>query len=288
MRKLVLLSSVFFVLQCAAQTVRSSLLWKISGNGIKKPSYVFGTMHLINEKYYRFSDTLKHLILTSDQLVMEIDKVPDYADVFSHLMLPEGESWSDIYNPEQLDTLKMILARDWGVSQSTFELSYGKMKPFALLQMLETAQMKGKSVSYDMNIMKLANENNLPTVGFETAIQQLSFFDSLPQQKIAEWIYHTVLHKEQTIHEMEQMERTYSLRNLDSLQQFMKQNPEEMKGFEDVLIYNRNANWVTQVNKYFKKKQQYFIAVGAGHLPGDKGLIQLLRNEGYELTPMPY
>ena len=84
---------------------------------------------------------------------------------------------------------------------------------------------------------------------------------------------------------MEEMFDAYKKQDLEKLEKMMVETDMGMAGFTDILLYHRNQNWVKKLKTLMADKA-LVIAVGAGHLPGDKGVISLLRKEGYKVTPV--
>jgi len=84
--------------------------------------------------------------------------------------------------------------------------------------------------------------------------------------------------------EFERMVANYKAQNLTALQDEIEQSP-DMKGQEEALLINRNKNWIPRMEGAMQGNSILF-AVGAGHLGGDFGVIKLLRDKGYKLTPI--
>ena len=115
---------------------------------------------------------------------------------------------------------------------------------------------------------------------------QLSIFDSIPYKlqakQLLEMVDNATRHTDDT--EMEQLTNAYRNQELGKMEQ-MTSNDMGMKDFIDLLLYNRNANWAKKINELMPD-HALVIAVGAGHLPGEKGLINLLRKAGYKVEPV--
>lgn len=298
MKKLFIATVVsFLVSSCNSQipvtkkvdqaSLKSSMLWKIEGNHLKNPVYLFGSMHIVQKQYYRFSDTLKNLILNSDQVIMELGSMPDYTSILSKLMLPEGEVLDTYFRPAQLDSLLDFMEKDLSIPRSMYSITFSKMKPFVLMQLILAKQFEGETESYDMNIMNLAKEHNIKLIGLETVEQQLAFFDSIPTKYLINEICQSTKNIDSIKNATIQMQAVYSKGNLDSLAILMQDTTSILSDFQSILLDNRNLNWTEQLKTLLKGKKT-FIAVGAGHLVGKNGLIELLRAQGYKLTPIKY
>ena len=267
---------------------QTSLLWKIEGNGLKQPSYLFGTMHLIQREYFYFPPALEKIIKKSDVVVTEIalDKMGDQAEALKYIYLKEG-SLLDFFSKEQQDTLfqwaesKLMLKRD------AFAASFGKMKPFVILQTVVQLNFFGKTESYEMKIKEVADKNNIPFMGFESVAEQISFFDQLSHEDQAEMVMESIRDEQKTIALMNTMQGVYKRQQLDSLHLLIRQEGGVVAEQEGTFLDQRNARWIPQI-KDIIHKQKAFIAVGAGHLAGDHGVIRLLRDAGYTLTPIAF
>jgi hypothetical protein len=121
--------------------VQKSLLWKIEGNGLKKPSYIFGTMHLIEKEFFYFPKALEKLITKSDAVVLEIADITDKAEAMKYLMLKEGTVF-DFFTKPQQDSLLAWVKEKAGLSEEMFRASFSKMKPFAILQTVTQMQYR--------------------------------------------------------------------------------------------------------------------------------------------------
>ena len=114
---------------------------------------------------------------------------------------------------------------------------------------------------------------------------QMSVFDSIPLEYQAEMLLETIKSGDTEDDSFKEMVQMYVDQNIDGMITFMSEEEEGIAGFEDVLLYTRNKNWIPVMSEKMKANQ-YFFAVGAGHLAGKDGVIDLLRTAGYKLTPL--
>lgn len=290
MRKLFLLLFLFIgsIFQITAQ---SSLLWEVKKKGLKHKTYLFGTMHLVSKESYYFPNTLEDKVKKSKQVILEIANMEDQmASVLPYIMLPAGQHVKDFFTPEQYDTLLQYVEQKLGLNKAMFELSMGKMKPFFLLQTLSMDIDMKNTESYDMNINKIAAKNKkTEIIGLETIREQVSFLDSVSQDNIGEMLMEQLRKTESASETFKKMEAIYATQNLDSLYNFAYGEMDKMKdkSFEEVLLVKRNENWMPKLEKIFATSSS-FVAVGAMHLGGPNGIIQMLRDKGYEVTPVKY
>jgi len=168
----------------------NSLLWKVEGNGAQT-SYVFGTMHMIEEEYFHMSASLTDKIKSSDAIIMEVGGMPNPIEAMNLMMLDSG-TVHDSFTKEQMAVLLEFMDKKLNTDPETFHAVYGKMKPFFILQAISQGFFSENAVSYDLNIMALAKQNDIPLIGLETIEEQLGFFDAIPSDQMAQLIMESI------------------------------------------------------------------------------------------------
>ena len=271
-----------------AQDENNTLLWKISGNGLDKPSYLFGTIHLICAEDAILSDNMKKAISDCDEVYFEVDMDNLFEMIGAiNKMKMIGDT-----------TLKDLLSDpDYQKVKSYFEKK-GSMLPFSMLEtykpMLAASTLEEGSMPCDNTammeqvIMKEAKSYNKKVKGLETMSYQAGVLDSIPYKLQAEQLVEYIDKAnsgESDATEMNEMFKAYKEQDLKKLEDLLIATDAGIAGFTDILLYHRNQNWVEKLKSLLPKKS-LLIAVGAGHLPGEKGVINLLRKEGYKLTPV--
>jgi len=174
-----------------------------------------------------------------------------------------------------------------GMTMEMFDLTFGKMKPFVLLQLITQKMFEGATESYEMTLMGLASKSKIESIGLETVQEQIGFFDQIPQQELALIIVDYFDESDSLMAQTKLMQEIYKSGNLDSLASFMVESSPELMEFEELLLTKRNQNWIPKLLPLIQSKSS-FIAVGAAHLAGENGLIELLKKEGYKLTPVAF
>ena len=271
-----------------AQDENNTLLWKISGNGLDKPSYLFGTIHLICAEDAILSDNMKKAISDCDEVYFEVDMDNLFEMIGAiNKMKMIGDT-----------TLKDLLSDpDYQKVKSYFEKK-GSMLPFSMLEtykpMLAASTLEEGSMPCDNTammeqvIMKEAKSYNKKVKGLETMSYQAGVLDSIPYKLQAEQLVEYIDKAnsgESDDTEMNEMFKAYKEQDLKKLENLLIATDAGIAGFTDILLYHHNQNWVEKLKSLLPKKS-LLIAVGAGHLPGEKGVINLLRKEGYKLTPV--
>lgn len=295
MKNLLLISSAivaltsFFSCQLFSKEVtpKSSMLWKIERDDLKHPTYMLGTMHLINKEFYHFPNKLKKLVINSQQLIMELGGMPNQMEAVELMRLPDSLSLSDYFTPDEMSLIYRFAEKELNMNRDMFNITFGKMKPFIILQLITQKQFEGETESYEMTLMSLAKEQQINTLGLETIQQQISFFDAIPAKEFGNIIKSYFENADSLKDQTKIMQEIYRSGDLDSLARYMMESSPELMEFEELLLTNRNINWVPQIIELIFQKPS-FIAVGAAHLAGENGLIALLRKEGFKVTPVAF
>lgn len=270
----------------------NALLWKIEGNGITEASYLYGTIHLIDsESYFLPSGTLAAIDNTK-KMVFEIDmnEMSDMGNMMSIMnqaFMSDGKTLKDLISEEDY---KMVDAHFAKIGMPLMMLE--RMKPmfltvFASGDMDPSGLQNGSMKSYEMEFMDIAKSSSKPMAGLETIEFQMSVFDSIPYLAQAEMLIETIKLGDSGSDQMKEMVEMYKAQNINAMISMITDEDEQMSEYEDILLSKRNKAWISGMRKMMSEMPTFF-AVGAGHLAGDKGVINLLKNEGYTLTPISH
>lgn len=264
---------------------KPTLLWRID-KGENTKGYLFGTMHIIAEKYYYFPDNLEQLILDADKVVLEIGEKPNVFEVVRLMRSTDGNILDEM-TQAQRDSVYNFIDKEMGKNPEKIAPRLGGMKPMMLQQFLASAAFPKKFESYEEDIYQLQNKAKAPFVGLETMEEQIALLDNASTKENIESIMATVRDIEAARAEIEKLSKLHREGDVEALYELINNHP-EMDGLKmDDLLLKRNANWIPKLTQIMESESA-FIAVGAGHLGGEQGVINLLRAEGYTLTPMNY
>jgi uncharacterized protein len=163
-------------------------------------------------------------------------------------------------------------------------------KPILALSTLEENSMTCENTAMmEQVIMQEAKQNGKNIKGLETMAYQAGVLDSIPYKLQAEQLVSYIddlsKNSKEEDEELNEMMKAYKNQNLEQLEKLMLKTDMGIGNFTDILLYKRNRNWVARLKDLMLQKS-LLIAVGAGHLPGDKGVINLLRKAGYTVTPL--
>jgi uncharacterized protein len=158
----------------------SALLWKISGNGILKPSYIFGTMHILCEDDAKLSDSLKNVIANCDEIYFEID-ITDMTGMLSaikYMRMNDDKKLSDLLSNEDYIKVKNYFGKHSSILPFSILEHF---KPMLISSLIEEDDLPCKTTNgMELVIMKKAKDENKKINGLEDAAFQASLFDSIP------------------------------------------------------------------------------------------------------------
>ena len=289
--KKILLATLSLLAICAAadyvlaQREEPSLLYKVTGKGLAKPSYIFGTFHAICPTQMVPFDQLDTYLAATDQLMMEID-MDDSAEIASmgkSIFMPEGKTLKDFLTGEELAKVDEMLKNYLGVPVDRV----GNIKPSALmvLSLTRPKAIGCTPVTYDVTLMNNAVAKKKPIVGLETVASQIKVLDSMPLEKQTKALYKMAADTPKAIAEFKKLMEAYKTQDVEKLFAATESQTTEDKEFHARLLDDRNISWIPKLEVAFKEKPT-FVAVGAGHLGGKKGVIRLLRDKGYRVSPV--
>jgi len=277
---------VFFISGvCLAQKpTEKTLLWKISGKGITAASYLYGTHHLVCQEQLVIDTAVKKAFGSTRQLYLELNMTdPSMAmEALKYMPMKNKQSISDFLSPRDYDSVAALFQKRTGIPMLLFK----NAKPILLASMLYPAMMQCKPEGWETVFMQMAKTQNLPVRGLETLAYQMSIFDSIPYKAQAESLKEMLYHFDSLQQANTNLVNMYQNKDLDRLQQEVTED-KDLGQYAPVLLYNRNAQWVPQIIAQALQLPTFF-AVGAGHLGGSKGVIALLRQRGYTVTPVMY
>jgi len=252
----------------------------VSGQGLKNPSYIFGTMHAICSDDYFFTEAMKSALNHSKQLVLEVD-LSDTSQTHSlqAMMLPEHKKLEDYFTSHEdyvhfSEKVKKASALDIDL--------FAAYKPFLLISALSMKSLDcDNTASYEMKLIEDSQKEGKKVIGLETALSQIEIFDHLKDAEIRDMLYASIDKGSEEQKEEIEMVMLYKQQDIDGLYSLMVRSG-EVNGHEKEFLIDRNKDWIQKLPKLMQEKSS-FIAVGAAHLPGENGVLELLHKAGYKV-----
>ena len=266
------------------QKNKNTLLWEVSGKGLNHPCFLFGTFHLMCKGDINFSSQLKEAVKASDEMYMELD-MDDPSILLGGMLymnMTGGKKLSDLYTPEEYRKLQAYFTDSLNMPMMLLQ----RAKPYFLVALLYPKMINCPSLAgVEEELLRIAKENKKEIKGLETMQFQASVFDSIPYEWQAKELLKNIDSFSFYKKEFDEMILLYKNQQLDSMQNMLAKSEFGAEKYEDLLLKDRNKRWVKELKEIMKNKS-VFVAVGAGHLTGEYGLISLLKKEGYTVEPL--
>ncbi len=263
-----------------AQKTENALLWKISGNGLAKPSYLFGTLHILCDATLDKNTT--NALDATKQLYLELDMDDPslQASMMGGMMMKDGKTMSSLTSLEDFKIVDEFLTKQTGYSAKMLNT----MVPQFVSVMLMPKMLDCPVQSIEGKLMEATKAQGEEVRGLETIEVQLAAFDAIPYEDQMKELVRTA--KDNMAGDKQKYMRMLALyknKDLNGLMAYMHEEENRMYAdHADVMLDNRNASWIPVMEAAAKEKPTFF-GVGAAHLGGPKGVIALLRKKGYKV-----
>lgn len=258
------------------ESIQNSLLWEISGNGLEKPSYLFGTIHMICESDFLMKEKVKSSFEKTEELALELD-FDDPKELQNMQKLAVSPiPLSEALTVEEYAKLETLLKNKYGLEIKQFE-NYNLIGVMSVLMM---KQLNCTPKVYEIEFLKMAMKRKSIVHGMETVEdQEKAFGDSFNNKEFIEQLesYDATYFAE--------LIRFYKNEELDKILKMTTDDKFMDEEAQRFMLDNRNKKWIQKMPEMMQQHSVFF-AVGAAHLPGDNGVINLLKKSGYTVKPI--
>ena len=266
-----------------AQDNNTSIFWKVTGNRLEKPSYLYGTVHLIPKSDFFFIDSLENKFKSCSEIILEVDMDdPGFLAKTQQLMfMPDNKTLKDLLDTTEYNQLSEFFKDSLNLQLEQFQ----RIKPFFLAQFIIPKMINKPLTSYEMTFVQMAKKYNIDLTGLESVEEEMNSIDKIPYKKQAELILENINNFNENRQIYSKLIDAYKGADFENFYKLMLKSSTELKEFEQLLLIDRNERWIPRIEKMIKAKS-CFIAVGALHLEGQNGLVALLRSKGYNVSPI--
>ena len=291
MKKFVLSLTVLFT----AISINAQILYKVSGNGAKGDSYIMGTHHLAPISILDSLESFNSAINSVDAVYGEIEQSEmnspqTQQKMMIRAMAPADSTLSNLFTKEQYDSIDNVVKKYSG-GQAALNMLEPMIptlvnQQLAILINMQIIPNFNPMQPLDTYVQAIGTQAGKEIKGFESVDFQLDilFGDAISKQ--AEDLLETVRKEDKLKSFSVELYNAYMTQDIEKLQRLMTDPDLGLKATDVAkMLTNRNENWVNQLKTILPQKT-VFVCVGAGHLPGDKGVLSLLREAGYTVTPI--
>jgi uncharacterized protein YbaP (TraB family) len=285
MKKLILLAAITFsFLFVLGQDTKfaNTLLWRISGNGLTKPSYLFGTMHLTDKRIFQLGDSVYKALAQTEGFAAELDMNRVGTQMMNQFLKDEEQKKAT----EPSKVKDMVSAETWIKYKELLEKKFNKKADKITVDDLDDVESKLKLDVYrkgdmptflDAWLSGQARKQGKWIGGVEDLADQVEYLDDT-ETKIQTALFDDDYYRGS----LEWFIKVYTGQKLDTIDAYMYRGG---NGRKDYIMIKRNIKMARCMDSLSAIRSTLF-AVGAAHLPGDSGVITLLRSRGFTLTPV--
>ena len=290
-KHLLLLLSFFMLSSANDLPVKHPMLWEITGDNLKNPSYLFGTFHTRDRNINKLHPSVLQALDHSHRLYTEITMTPKSSvEVLNFIKLQDPLLLEDRLELKTLELLSnYIKTSRSGLTLKT--LSHFKTWGIALMLMNTEEGNDPHALFMDERLVAYAKKQKIAQAGLETVNEQLSYFENLSKREQEQFLL-DALEQKKNANYKEALKSWYQkgcAKGFFALQQrFASDDPKQQqldKKLIEGLLTQRNSRFINRIGLIFQKKfpQTYFFAIGAGHLSGEEGLLKRLEELGYRV-----
>jgi len=273
----------FFAYPGKAANETNQLHWTASKG--TKTLFILGSIHVANQSFYPLEPVIYKHLKSSNALIVEVNDLEstesaNYANQISRL--PKGDKITDTLSQQDINRATKLGER-LGVPFSAFQHKklwyYGMV--MASIQSIKMGYQPQWGI--DLHMIQQAKQNSLPIIALETSKAQIDMIDSIP---VSPSEFNLIMDDIESAQSMIiQLINAWQIGDLNMIDELMKKSFETSPEMEDILITQRNLNWIHRLHNLLNNYEQLFLVVGAGHLPGDQGLLNLLKMQGFNVEP---
>lgn len=259
---------------------KNTLLWEIKGEQIEAPCYVFGTMHTTDSRAFNTIGTLKKKIEQCDAFAAEynLDQT-DAGELNQAMLLADGQTLDQLLSPRHFSQLKKIFKRETGYPLKRFIRS----KPIMISNLLTEVQLgSDQPLPLDSYLHQYAKNLDKTILGIESFEGQLDILKNMPIDKQLPSLKQSIKNFKNFRKSVKKMVELYVEGDLMKILKKAKKSASSMR---NTLLYDRNYTMADRIAE-MGQEQSLFTAIGAGHLGGKKGVLNLLKQKGFELIPI--
>ncbi|WP_179349845.1 TraB/GumN family protein [Winogradskyella pacifica] len=280
MKKILSLLLFLFTIVAFSQQQYQSLLWKITGNGLEKPSYLYGTMHVSKKVAFRLDDVFYKALDQSDCIALESD--PTTWPGFNYeMMLGQMAAYTN-YNDNFYTNLFKLTHPEEMAIRGSVRMDNNAVNAY-LYRKNSSSDNFEEETYLDMFIFQAGKKNNKKIYALED-LEESRYLTTKAaynanKKELDPWLQK--LYAKENAYLIQ--ENLYRDRNLDLLDSIGAGVNTEF--FRENMLYIRNENMVISLEKLMPTKS-VFAGVGAAHLPGEHGMINMLRQRGYTVKAL--
>lgn len=286
-----LVLSVFLIFSVvtvgAAQGDAKSVFYKVSGNGIEKASYIYGIINFLPEDQYNVPKLVKSAMKDCDIFATKIVNNHSSQKKFNQAVRIKNNGWiNDYLTDDELNQLRLLLLKDFEVKEHVYHDFYSRLQPIILVTATTGLWLDDNIVYVEEELSKFAKRYRMDQVGLGRVQEEIEAFEQFPIEDQVEALKYTVNNFDQHIEDYKKLVDDYLIeQDMVKVKDETMKATNESKAFKKVYYDARVKNWMPEIRTLIDNKST-FIALGVPYLVGEVSLLELLKEEGYTVTPL--
>jgi uncharacterized protein len=264
--------------------LKNSVIWRISGNGLPAPSFLFGTVHVVDSGDISIHSTIIEQLKRSSTLVFETDILdPQYPQLALQQAMMKHGTLDSIMSKEQFERLKKFFREEFNFPIERVS----NMKPFYIASLMGALNAQGSSKSYEEILVEIARKEDKKMCGISNVEKESKLIDKIELKDQVDYLFTEIeSYKNGESEKMKnKMMKAYENADIEIIHALVSESLKDYPVVYRQLFSARNEFWLPAMVDLMQD-QSCFFAVGVGHLPGESGLIRLLRTKGYKVVPV--
>jgi uncharacterized protein YbaP (TraB family) len=262
---------------------KKSLLWEISGNGLEHPSYIFGTVHIIDSVLYFLDEIVEEKLNECEAIVFEVNKNDsEFQQKTMSVLMMKDDSLDNILSSEDYKEVELFFAEKLKQELTLFK----KIKPYYLVSFVSSINLPENYKSYEDELILLGKNQNKEILGVSTVERESEILvDRIPLDLQAQMLLDAINDVDKLAVIRDQLIQSYIENDIDKFYKITKNNSDKYEIVFESMFMKRHEVWVPNMIELMNKYSCFF-AVGVGHLAGENGILRMLSTEGYSINPL--
>ena len=263
-------------------------LWKVKGE--TNTLYLLGSIHLMPPELYPLPKPYNDAFEDAEKVVFEIDESIQDQKFAQQTMLKyakpsNGQSLSDLMDSDEYAEIRK-LAKENNVPMLMIDPFDPWFSSITLIGLQYLNAGLSPEHGIDQHFMRKAQEAGKPILGLETLDDQFGMFDSVSMEVQTEMLLETLKQEVDMQVFVDQMLEDWQTGDMEGLEALLMDEFDEAPELYDAMLVNRNLNWIQQFQPMLKDTDDYLVVVGAAHMLGKDGVVELLQAQGYSVEQL--
>ena len=283
-----LLLAAVLALVGESRAQEKSFLWQLQSD--KGSIYILGSIHLLKRENYPLNPTIEEAFDKTKKLVLEIDLKSADSGTVQRLTLEKGLHRDGKTLQENISAETYSLAAKRAQELGIDIRALSPLKPWVVALTMISVQLQklgfDPNAGVDRYFAGRATKAGKPVAGLETAAFQIGLMDQLSAGDQESMLRHSLKEMDLLDKGLDQIVRSWAAGDVPALEDLLLNAMREYPAVHQKVIVDRNRRWLSEIERMIEQGESTLVVVGAAHLVGKEGVIELLKARGYTLKQM--